>query len=92
MRPALQPGQGLIAVRWARRRSGQVRVVRHPHADMWIVKRLSHRVNISGPGGDGDRWFVTADNAAVGVDSRSLGAIDMRDSWLVVIAVPLRWM
>ena len=92
MCPALDPGQGLIAVRWGRLRPGQIRVVRHPHLDMWIVKRLSHRVDdVTGVDGV-DRWFVTADNAAVGIDSRSLGPIDMHESWLVVFAVPLRWM
>ena len=91
MLPALHPGQGLIAIRWGRRRPGQIRVVRHPRAEMWIVKRLSHRVPGAGRV-DGEPWIVTADNSAVGVDSRVLGAIDMRDSWLVVVAVPRRWM
>lgn len=101
MEPTLQPGQGLIAVRWRKRRPGQIRVMRHPVAPMWIVKRLSHRIGALEPDahGDGppperpsDHWFVTSDNAELGVDSGSLGAVDLTDSWLVVFAVPLRWM
>jgi hypothetical protein len=95
MEPTLRPGQGLIAVRWRRRRAGQIRVVRHPVAPMWLVKRLSHRIESDEGGGTRhptDRWYVTADNPEVGVDSRTLGALDLTDSWLVVVAVPLRWM
>ena len=92
MEPALVPGQGLIAVRWPRRRPGQIRVVHHPTAPMWMVKRLSHRVDAGQTDGAGERWYLTADNPRLGVDSRTLGAIDLTDSWLVVIAVPSRWM
>ncbi|MEY2974026.1 MAG: hypothetical protein RIR49_446 [Actinomycetota bacterium] len=91
MEPTLVAGQGIIAIRWRRRRPGQIRVMRHPTAPMWMVKRLAHRVPPA-EGADGDRWHVTADDPLLGVDSRTLGSIDLSDSWLVVIVVPRRWM
>jgi hypothetical protein len=86
MVPFLQPGQGVIAIRWPHRRAGQVRVVRHP-ADhtMWIVKRLDRAV-------DAERWHVLADNRTEGIDSEQFGPVDLSDSWLVVVAIPLRLM
>lgn len=86
MVPSIEPGQGVIAIRWPRRRAGQVRVARHPvDQSMWIVKRLGHAV-------DAERWHVVADNRNDGVDSDQFGPVDLSDSWLVILVVPLRLM
>ena len=84
MRPGLVPGQGIIAIRWPRRRRGQRRIVAHPYEPMLIVKRLQRRE----PDG---RWWVTADNP-VGTDSSHFGPVDLTTSWLVLVTIPVRWM
>ena len=86
MEPTLTDGQGLIAIRSTACRRGQLRVVQHPEQpNFWIVKRLGDRV-------DQHRWMLTADNTNTGQDSRHFGAVDVSDSWLVVVKIPLRWM
>lgn len=86
MEPTLIDGQGLIAIRSTSFRRGQLRVVQHPEQpNFWIVKRLGNRV-------DQHRWMLTADNTNTGQDSRHFGAVDVSDSWLVVVKIPLRWM
>ncbi len=52
---------------------------------MWIVKRLDRAV-------DAERWHVLADNRTEGIDSEQFGPVDLSDSWLVVVAIPLRLM
>ena len=86
MEPTLIDGQGLIAVRSSTFRRHQLRVVEHPQQPgFWIVKRLGDRV-------DQKRWQLVADNFASGQDSRHFGAVDMSDSWRVIVKIPLRWM
>lgn len=84
MRPGLEPGQGVIGVRWPWARPHQRRIVVHPDNDMLLVKRLGHRC-------DDGRWWVTADNP-LGRDSADFGPVALQPSWLVIVAVPRRWM
>lgn len=86
MEPTLIDGQGLIAMRSRTFRRNQLRVVEHPQQPgFWIVKRLGDRV-------DRNHWQLVADNSASGQDSRHFGAVDMSESWRVVVKIPPRWM
>lgn len=49
------------------------------------MKRLGDRV-------DRNHWQLVADNSASGQDSRHFGAVDMSESWRVVVKIPPRWM
>jgi len=84
MEPTLAPGQGLIAVRGLRARPGQIRCAPHPDGSMWLVKRVASV--------DGDRLTLASDNPENAVDSRHFGAVAVRDTYRVVIRIPLRLM
>ena len=98
MRPALQPGDGLIAVRLRRPRTGQLCVLRRPgNDDFWLVKRIA-----GVPGDvvelDGRRWpveagevFVLSDDTSVTTaDSRRYGPLPIDGAYRVVLRVPHR--
>jgi hypothetical protein len=83
MRPALKPGDGVLAVRGGRVRTGQVRVFRHPRRpDLWLIKRVGA---VRGSGGDAV-FEACSDNAGAPgvVDSRVFGFVSARDSYRVV--------
>ncbi len=84
MLPALHPGDGLVAVRSARVRRGELRCFEHPdRPDFWLVKRVGHV--------RGDRFEAVSDNADRGaVDSRSFGDVPLAGSYRVVARVPRR--
>lgn len=86
MEPTLHEGQGLLATPHGRAKPGQLRVFPHPdRPDFWLVKRVA-RV-------DGDLMTVESDNHdAPTVDSRVLGAVPVRGSYRVLVAIPLRMM
>lgn len=86
MLPGLHPGDGVIAVRTRRARTGQVRVFEHPdRSDFWLVKRVG-RVS-------GERFEAVSDNQAVAsVDSRSFGPVAVAGTYRVVARVPARWL
>lgn len=98
MRPALEPGDGLLAVPLLRPRRGSLCVVRRPGADeFWLVKR------VTGVAGDvvevdGRRWtvgegevFVLSDDPAVTTaDSRRYGPLPARGAYRVVLRVSRR--
>lgn len=80
MRPSLEPGDGLVAVRWGHLRRGQVRCFEHPRRPgFWLVKRV----------GDvrGATFSARSDNATAPgvVDSRDFGDVAAAGSYLVVL-------
>lgn len=85
MRPTLEPGDGLIAVRSRRIRRGQLRVLEHPHRPgFWLVKRV----------GDvrGDRFEAVSDlQAPHVVDSRRFGDVPVAGTYRVLVRVPARF-
>ncbi|CAN5402852.1 hypothetical protein BH10ACT9_BH10ACT9_23380 [soil metagenome] len=86
MRPALSPGDGVLAVRGGTPRPGQVRVFPDPTLpSRWLVKRVGH---VSG-GGRTATFEARSDNAdAPGVvDSRQFGPVPAAGSYLVVWTV-----
>ena len=87
MEPTLVDGQGLIAVRSASARVGQLRCLEHPdRPDFWLVKR------VSAIHGDGT-MSVSSDNREVAtVDSRTFGPISVAGTYRVVLRVPRRLM
>lgn len=68
MRPALEPGDRLLAVRWPRARPGDLVVVRDPRVP---ARLLVKRVAAAGPGG----VEVRGDNAGASTDSRAFGPV-----------------
>jgi len=88
MEPRLVHGDGLIAIRWPRVRTGQRRLFEHPpRPGFWIVKRVT--AVDSAP--DGRLMTVLSDNrTATLADSRSFGAVPVVGSYLVVLRVPRR--
>lgn len=84
MLPALEPGDGLLAVRSARLRRGQIRCFEHPdRPGFWLVKRV----------GDvrGEAFVARSDHDVAGVvDSRRFGLVPVAGSYLVVARVPRR--
>ena len=81
MLPVLEPGDGLVAIRWRRLRRGQVRCFEHPERDgFWLVKRVGDV--------DGTTFVARSDHDAPGVvDSRRFGPVDAATSWLAVVRV-----
>ena len=86
MRPALEPGDGLIAIRSRRPRRGEIRCFEHPdRPGLWLVKRV----------GDvrGGTFEARSDNpAAPAVDSRRFGPVAIDGSYRMVVRVPRRLM
>ena len=84
MRPALEPGDGLIAIRSRRVRRGDLRCFEHPEQPgFWLVKRVG---DVSG-----SRFEARSDNEGAGaVDSRRFGPVDLDASYRVLLRVPRR--
>ena len=83
MRPALAPGDGLLAVRGGDPRSGQLRVFRDPTLpSRWLVKRVG---DVRGAG-ETLAFEARSDNphAPGAVDSRHFGLVPAADSYRVV--------
>lgn len=79
MRPALRPGDGLLALRGGRPVTGQVRVFPDPtEPSRWLVKRVGVV--------DGGRFEACSDNpGAPGVvDSRNFGPVAAHGSYRVI--------
>jgi hypothetical protein len=89
MRPALRPGDGLLALRGGGPRRGQLRVFQDPTlASRWLVKRVG---NVRGSGRN--RTFeACSDNpdAPGVVDSRRFGWVPAAGSYRVVWTVRRR--
>ena len=72
MRPAIEPGDRLLAARWPRLRRGDVVVARDPEQQsMFLIKRIA-RIE---PDGD---LVLHADNPNVSRDSRQFGPVPRR--------------
>lgn len=82
MRPFLEPGDGLVAIRCRRIGVGEIRIFEHPgRPDFWLVKRVGAV--------DTDRFIATSDNSSAGaVDSRQFGAVPITGSYRMLIRIP----
>lgn len=83
MRPALQPGDGLLALRGGRPRHGELRVFPDPRSpSRYLVKRVGAVQRSAG----GSVFEAVSDNAgAPGVtDSRVFGWIPAAESYRVI--------
>jgi hypothetical protein len=87
MRPALGPGDGLLALRYGRARRGQVRVFPDPTLDptlptRWLVKRVG---DVRGAGRNAT-FEARSDNpnAPGVVDSRRFGWVPAAGSYRVI--------
>lgn len=89
MRPALLPGDGLLAVGAGRPKVGQLRLFRDPRlSTRWLVKRVSA---VHGRGRDARFEFRSDNPAAAGaVDSHELGWVAAAGSYRVVWTVRAR--
>lgn len=86
MRPALGPGDGLLAVRCGRPRRGQLRVFPDPRrSTRWLVKRVG---DVYGSG-SATIFEARSDNprAAGAADSHEFGWVRATDSYRVVWTV-----
>lgn len=86
MRPALSPGDGLLAVSGGAPKVGQLRLFRDPRlSTRWLVKRVSA---VHGRGCDARFEFRSDNPAASGaVDSHELGWVSSAGSYRVVWTV-----
>jgi hypothetical protein len=89
MRPALSPGDGLLALRGGSPRRGQLRVFRDPTlSSRWLVKRVG---SARGTGRDATFEARSDNPQAPGVvDSRQFGWVPAADSYRVVWTVRAR--
>jgi hypothetical protein len=89
MRPALNPGDGLLALRGGVPRRGQMRVFPDPTLpSRWLVKRVGE---VRGTG-RGTTFEARSDNprAAGAVDSRQFGWVPAAGSYRVLWTVRVR--
>ena len=84
MRPALAPGDALIAVRSTRVIRGQIRCFEHPQRPgFWLVKRVG--------GVRADSFEAVSDNDQPGsVDSRTFGFVAVSGTYRVLMRIPFR--
>jgi DNA-3-methyladenine glycosylase II len=82
MRPALAPGDEVVATDSRRPELGDLAVFPHPaRADFWMIKRVAEPSSPVGP----DQLWVMSDSAGPGtVDSRALGPIEASKALRVV--------
>jgi hypothetical protein len=83
MRPTLNPGDRLIALRDAQPRHGQLRVFRHPHkSTYWLVKRVGwvHHSDY------GTIFEARSDNPSApgAADSHDFGPVASADTYRVL--------
>lgn len=79
MRPTLNPGDLLLALRDSAPRRGQLRVFRHPHkSSLWLVKRVDDVY--------GSVFEARSDNpdARGAADSHEFGPVSAVDTYRVV--------
>ena len=89
MRPALQPGDGLVALRGGAPRRGEYRLFRDPRlSTRWLVKRVGDVFDSS----HGTIFEAVSDNrhAPGAVDSAEFGWIPAAGTYRVVWTVPGR--
>ncbi len=98
MRPALEPGDGLLAVPLRRPRTGRICVVLRPGSDrFWLVKRIAgvpgDDVEVDGRHwtvGDGEVFVLSDDREVTGADSRRWGPLPITGAYQVVLRIPRR--
>jgi hypothetical protein len=86
MRPALVPGDGLLAIRGGRPRRGQLRVFADPRrSTRWLVKRVGEAYG----SGSGAIFEARSDNprAPGAADSHEFGWVSCLDTYRVVWTV-----
>ena len=86
MRPALEPGDGVLAIRSPRARRGQLRCFEHPaRPGFWLVKRVGEV--------RGNRFEALSDNPVPGaVDSRVFGDVVTDGSYRVIFGISKRFL
>jgi len=89
MRPALNPGDGLLALRGGVPRRGQIRVFRDPTLPTrWLVKRVG---GVRGSGRDATFEAASDNPSAPGVvDSRQFGWVPAQGTYRVLWTVKAR--
>lgn len=100
MRPALEPGDGLLAVPLRRPRKGKICVVRQPGStDFWLVKRITavpgEVVEVEGRHwrvGDDEMFVLSDDREATDADSRRYGPLRSDGAYRVVLRIPRQLM
>ena len=83
MRPTLQPGDGLLALRGGMPRKGQLRVFPDPRmSSRYLVKRVG---GVRGSG-SGTAFEALSDNAGApgAIDSREFGWVQAAESYRVI--------
>lgn len=99
MRPALEPGDGLLAVPLRRPRTGRICVIRRPGGgdDFWLVKRIAgvpgDVVALDGREwtvGDGEVFVLSDDLEVTHADSRRWGPLPIVGAHRVLVRVPGR--
>lgn len=89
MRPALRPGDGLLALRGGELSRGQLRLFRHPRlSTRWLVKRVGDVFHSA----HGAIFEARSDNpnAPGAADSHDFGWVPAVGSYRVVWTVPTR--
>ncbi|MGB0113797.1 MAG: S26 family signal peptidase [Ilumatobacteraceae bacterium] len=87
MEPTLVDGQGLLALRSARARPGQLRCFEHPERPaFWLVKRVDQVLD------DGTMVVLSDNRTSTLADSRSFGPVPVDGSYRVVVRIPRRLM
>jgi hypothetical protein len=89
MRPALNPGDGLLALRGGAPRRGQIRVFPDPTLPTrWLVKRVG---GVRGTGRDATFEAASDNSSAPGVvDSRQFGWVPAQGSYRVLWTLKAR--
>lgn len=98
MRPALEPGDGLIAAPMRRPRTGRLCVIRRPgDDDFWLVKRIAgvpgDVVEVDGrrwPVGEGEVFVLSDDREVTRADSRRWGPLPSAGAYRVLWRVRAR--
>ena len=99
MAPALQPGDGLVAIRLRRARVGRVVVAPHPSGSgMWLVKRVAavggDRITVDGRSetvAAGEIFLLSDDLEVPRADSRDFGPVPVEGAYRVILRIPGRW-
>jgi len=87
MEPTLVDGQGLIALRSARARVGQLRCLEHPQRPgFWLIKRVSE------VHADATMSVLSDNRESTLADSRSFGPVPVAGSYRVVLRIPRQLM
>ena len=98
MRPALAPGDGLVALRTRRPGVGTICILRTPGSPgTWLVKRViavaGEWVHVDGRAwhvGPGEVFVLSDDRRVTVADSRRFGPLPLDEVYRMVLRVPRR--